>query len=337
MTFVDKNLNAIYDFAERHTDVNMVMALIPNAAYICDQLRPANAPVRDQSKDLAHVNSIVGTALNFVDMEGTMAAHKDEYIYYKTDHHWTSLGAYYAFETLSSELDIASPVWDYDIYPVSTSFSGTLASKSGYHKAQDEIDIYVPRNVNTDCVVNYIDEQKKSASIYVSSALEQKDQYEVFFGGNYSRVDISTANEENRSLLLIKDSYANCFVQFLLPYYRNIIMVDPRYYYEDIDQLIDSTGITDVLFLYNVNTFMTDRSIASALEKAEVSDENDTDVSDEGSTDVSNESDTNVTNISGESDANVTNESNTNASGESDTNVSGESDTKGSDESDTAE
>lgn len=268
MESVDKNLDAIYDFSNRHVDVNTVMALVPNAAYICDQLRPANAPVRDQSQDLSHARAIVGTALDFVDMEEVMSAHKEEYIYYKTDHHWTSLGAYYAFEALCPALGITSPAADYDIYPVSTSFSGTLSSKSGYHKETDTIEIYVPKNVSSECVVNYIDETRKTTSIYDSSALEQKDQYEVFFGGNYSRIDISAPNEENKNLLLIKDSYANCFVQFLLPYFRNIIIVDPRYYYDDLDRLIEDQGITDVLFLYNVNTFMTDRSLADALEAA---------------------------------------------------------------------
>ena len=87
----------------------------------------------------------------------------------------------------------------------------------------------------------------------------------MFFGGNYSRIDISRANAEKKNLLLIKDSYANCFVQFLLPYYRNIIIIDPRYYYDDIDKLVHDNEITDVLFLYNVNTFMEDNSLADVL------------------------------------------------------------------------
>lgn len=265
---LENNLNAIREFSQRHVDINTVMTLVPNAAYICDQLRPNNAPVRDQSQDIANARAVVGDSLNFVDLVDTMSSHKTEYIYYKTDHHWTSLGAKYAFDALCPALGITDPVIEYDVYPVSTTFSGTLASKSGYHKAEDTIEIYVAKDVNTDCVVNYIDEQRKTASIYDSTALDQKDHYEVFFGGNFSRVDISTPNEQNKNLLLLKDSYANCFVQFLLPYYRNIIMVDPRYYYDDLDLLIESNGITDILFLYNVNTFMTDTSLAAALEAA---------------------------------------------------------------------
>ena len=65
--------------------------------------------------------------------------------------------------------------------------------------------------------------------------------------------------------MLFKDSYANCMVQFLLPYYQNIIVIDPRYFYDSVDNIIESCMITDILFLYNVNTYVTDNSIADVL------------------------------------------------------------------------
>ena len=129
----------------------------------------------------------------------------------------------------------------------------------------DTIELYIPQNVNTDCVVNFVDEGKRTASMYESAALENKDKYEVFFGGNHSRIDISTPMEGKKNLLLFKDSYANCFIPFLVPYYRNIIVIDPRYYYDNIESLITDNEITDILFLYNVNTFMGDTSLGDVL------------------------------------------------------------------------
>lgn len=262
---LDNNLDAISNFASSHPDINTVMTLIPNAAYVYDQLIPRNAPVRDQEKDIKYVHSAVGTSLNFIDLTKTMTSHKDEAIYYKTDHHWTTLGAKYAFDALSTALGIDSPTQEYTVYPVTHSFQGTLTSKSGYDKATDTIELYVPQGVNTDCVVDFIDEGKKTASLYESSALENKDKYEVFFGGNHTRIDISTPMESKKNLLLFKDSYANCFIPFLVPYYRNIIVIDPRYYYDDIESLITGNEITDILFLYNVNTFLGDTSLADVL------------------------------------------------------------------------
>ena len=262
---LDNNLDAISNFSASHPDINTVMTLIPNAAYIYDHLIPRNAPVRDQEKDIKYVMNAVSTSLNFVDLTKTMSSHKEENIYYKTDHHWTTLGARYAFDALSTALGIEKPTQEYKIYPVTHSFQGTLASKSGYDKALDTIEIYVPQGVNTECVVNFTDEGKKTASVYESAALEKKDKYEVFFGGNHTRIDISTPMEEKKNLLLFKDSYANCFIPFLVPYYRNIIVIDPRYFYDDIESLISDNEITDVLFLYNVNTFLEDNSLGDVL------------------------------------------------------------------------
>ncbi|MEE1191785.1 MAG: DHHW family protein, partial [Blautia sp.] len=240
---LDNNLDAISNFSASHPDINTVMTLIPNAAYIYDHLIPRNAPVRDQEKDIKYVMNAVSTSLNFVDLTKTMSSHKEEDIYYKTDHHWTTLGARYAFDALSTALGIEKPTQEYKIYPVTHSFQGTLASKSGYDKALDTIEIYVPQGVNTDCVVNFTDEGKKTASVYESAALEKKDKYEVFFGGNHTRIDISTPMEGKKNLLLFKDSYANCFIPFLVPYYRNIIVIDPRYFYDDIESLISDNEI----------------------------------------------------------------------------------------------
>ena len=289
MDSVENNLNGIREFAQRHKDVNTVMTLVPNAAYILEQLTPANAPVRDQSQDIALVEDSVGDVLNFIDLTDTMSSHRDEPIYYKTDHHWTTLGARYAFETLYSSLGIV-PAPDYTVYPVSHTFSGTLSSRSGYDRSKDTIDIYVPQDAETECVVNYVEEGEKTASMYVSSALDQKDQYEVFFGGNHSRIDITTPVDENKNLLIFKDSYANCFIPFLQPYFRSIIVVDPRYYYDDVDRLVTDNSITDILFLYNVDTFMTDTSLADVLEPVPESETSPADIS--GTEDTSNTEDT---------------------------------------------
>ena len=129
---VSNNLEAIRDFALRHEDINSVMTLIPNAAYVCHQLLPANAPVRDQQADIDNALSVTGSALTFVDVTEVMTDHREEDIYYKTDHHWTSLGARYAFEALQESLGIDASGQDYTVYPVTHTFSGTLASKSGY-------------------------------------------------------------------------------------------------------------------------------------------------------------------------------------------------------------
>ena len=116
-----------------------------------------------------------------------------------------------------------------------------------------------------DYKVVYADTNAITATLYDKSALESKDHYTVFFGGNHPRIDITTTVENQRRLLIFKDSYANCFVQFLIPYYERIILVDPRYYYDDISILMKQSGVTDVLYLYNLDTFLSDTSLSDVL------------------------------------------------------------------------
>ena len=261
---LERNIRAINRFGAAHGDLKVTMAIIPNAATIHADKLPANAPVRDQRADLADLASRITGAV-FADVTDALAERSDEYLYYKTDHHWTSLGACHAFNALAPTLGIIPPSLDsYTVYPVSDSFEGTLSSRSGSHSAKDRVDIYVP-DTDVDYSVTYVESQNRVASLYSRAALEQKDHYTVFFGGNHSRVDITTTAETDRCLLLLKDSYANCFVQFLYPHFDRIIMVDPRYYYGDLENLISSQSVTDVLYLYNLDTFLSDSSLADVL------------------------------------------------------------------------
>ena len=155
----------------------------------------------------------------------------------------------------------------YDKAPVSQTFKGPLSPKSGYRTSDpDEIDVFLPNGDNTlSSVVNYVEEQKKSASFYDTSKLNTRDKYALFFGGNHAQIKISTPTESNNTLLVLKDSYANSFVPFLAQHYRKIIMIDPRYYYGDLEQLLQVENVQEVLYLYNANTFFADTSLELAL------------------------------------------------------------------------
>ena len=259
---VNRNLDAINAFAARHEDLKISMTVVPNAACVQAEKLPNHAPVRDQRQDIKDIAARL-QGIDFLDVTDALAQHKDETIYYRTDHHWTSLGAYYAFSDMAAGLGIEQPTAEYDIYPVTDSFEGTLASKSGCHAVTDVIELYVPK---TDIEYYVTVDGERTATMYDREKLNEKDQYALFLGGNDARVDITTTAETGKTLLIFKDSYANCFLQFLLPYYDRIILLDARYYYGDADSVISREGVTDVLFLYNANTFLTDRVLADVLE-----------------------------------------------------------------------
>ena len=262
-----ENLEAIRQFENRSRDVQMYMLLVPNAACILSERLPAFATVSDQSRMFAQVKRELGEDVEWLDASAALKKHAGEKIYYKTDHHWTSLGAFYTFSQVAEQVKIKTDVSSSFVsYPVSTTFNGMLAAKSGCRlNVKEEIYIYVPRDTDNDVVVNYVDEQRKTASLYDSSKLKTRDQYAVFLGENTSVVDIKTVSESQRRLLLVKDSYANSFVPFLTPYFREIVLVDPRYYSGTIEDIMDTYRITDVMFLYSGNTFFRDNNLKGVL------------------------------------------------------------------------
>lgn len=265
---VPETLQAMTDFAGAYPGIRMNLLLVPCAAAERPDLLPDFAPVRDQKKDIAEeMETLSGTGITCTDLSEVLAkdATDGDAAYYRTDHHWTTDGAYEAFLAARQNLGLPALSVTYETYSVSHSFQGTLSSQSGSHRVRDVIRVYAPGNLNTEYYVRYPDTGTESTSVYNRGKLKEKDQYQVFFGGNHPLVEIHTVNDQGRNLLIFKDSYANCFVPFLIPYYDNIYMVDPRYYYEDVSSLISSAAVTDVLFLYSQNTFAEDTGLASVL------------------------------------------------------------------------
>ena len=252
-----ENLDAMKNFKERYPDIQMHMMLVPNAANVMEDKLPAFAVTASQSRQISRVKAELGDSYDWIDAEKVLDAHKDEAIYYHTDHHWTSLGAWYAFQGAKTQLGLdKSEEIKMKAYAVSDSFNGTLSAKSGYETDYKEpIYIYLPKSADAPQVaVNYVEEQKKSASMYDSSKLDERDQYSVFFGGNHAMIDIQSTQTEKRRLLVFKDSYANCFLPLLAPYYREIVVIDPRYYTGKLSSVMSDKQFDDVLFLYNANT-----------------------------------------------------------------------------------
>jgi len=264
---LDATLTAMTDFAQSHSNIKQYALIAPNAVNILEEKLPFAAPAIDQNPYIDTVKDTLNEAgLTFIDVRDTLSEHKDEGIYYQTDHHWTTQGAWFAFNETAKIMEIDASSLEYESVPVSESFQGTLSAKSGFRSGKkEELSVFLPTGDAPSSVVNYVNEQKKSGSFYVTEQLKVRDKYALFFNGNHPQVKISTPVKENRTLLILKDSYANCFVPFLAPHYRNIIMVDPRYYYGDLEKLIQVENVQEILYLYNANTFFSDTSLELTL------------------------------------------------------------------------
>ena len=131
---------------------------------------------------------------------------------------------------------------------------------------EDKIEICVPKKSEGTYVVNFESSGDKTASLFFKDKLKNKNHYEVFLGGNYDKVIISTVSPSKRSLLLIKDSYANCMIPMLTPYFNKIVVIDPRYLTDSLDSIVKENDFSHMMYLYNVNTLFEDSSLVSCLE-----------------------------------------------------------------------
>lgn len=264
---LEANTNAVTNFAQTYSNIPTTVMLVPDAACILSSRLPAFATVEDQRQMFGMVERNLGDAVNWVDTVSIMNKHKTEKLYYKTDHHWTTQGAFFVFKEAAPLFGIEGDVSDdYVSYTVTDSFNGVLASKSGVGLDEKEkIDIYAPTDGDDDVIVNYVNETKKTTSLYDSSKLETRDKYGVFLGGNTSVIDIKTVSTSKKRLLVVKDSFADCFIPFLTPHYREIVVVDPRYYTGTMKEIMDTYRITDALILYSGNTFFTDNNISGVF------------------------------------------------------------------------
>ena len=261
---------SILAFSKRHEKLKQYLLIAPTAVNIYQNELPAFAPAADQNAYMDAFLSAFSSSetMKVIDVREAFRLEKETNLYYRTDHHWTTTGAYVAFQQAASVIELAPSAVSYEHYPVSADFQGTLSAKSGFLENEKEaLELYFP-NQETAYTVNYVEEQKKEADVYHGESLKTRDQYAVFFGGNHSLIEIQTASKSKASLLVLKDSYANCFIPFLIPYYREIVIVDPRYNYDNIDTLIDEYDIQEVLFLYNANTFFSDKYLQTSLEPA---------------------------------------------------------------------
>ncbi|MBQ6862941.1 MAG: hypothetical protein IJO14_01755 [Clostridia bacterium] len=248
-------MEAIAAVAAKKPKIQQYCAFIPRASYIHSDLLP-NGAMHFDDKALIESMAANNTAENLKHIrvsDALAAAAQTQQVYYRTDHHWTTAGAFAAFGVIAQEMQLNTAGVAYEIYTVSDSFAGTSSSSSGVYQVTDSVEICIPKNKQT-CIVEMPQESKKYTSMFMYEFLEKKDKYAVFFGGNPSIVNISTDADSVDTLLILKDSYANALVPMLTPYYRNIIMIDPRYYMESFDSFLQTHRITDILYLFSIES-----------------------------------------------------------------------------------
>lgn len=256
---ISKNLQALEKFvgkAKQNADVHVMM--VPTKSWVLREKLPAFAPHYKEQKFYDALQQKLEKEDVLISVEPVLDAHKEEEIYYRTDHHWTTLGAWYAYEQYTKAVggDLQRAQGKKKFRCISKDFYGTTYAKINYARQADKIEIYEPAN---KLRVVYNMGEKKTKTLYDVSFLKTADQYSVFTGGNQAVLEITGGIKNGKTLLLIKDSFANSILPFLAEDYEKLVVVDLRQLNVSGDRLLEMFSPTDILILYNSAQFAQDK------------------------------------------------------------------------------
>ena len=180
--------------------------------------------------------------------------HRNEYIYFNTDHHWTSLGAYYAYKAFCVQAGLTPVNIDTVTFKVKPSFLGSLyrlTRDPSLEKNPDSVRYFLFRDsVNFYIGSNQIGSWSKS-KMYGEGA-KGSNSYSVFLQGDLPIVKMETQHKNGRKIAIVKESYGNAFAPFLINNYEKVIVVDQRYYTGDFIKMLKAEGINELLFINNI-------------------------------------------------------------------------------------
>lgn len=251
-----------YQALEENLSVPLYVGLIPSSAEVWADRLPNNAPTADETALIDNFYSQLHSDTTTIPINQALKAHSDEDLYYRTDHHWTSLGAYYGYASIVESMGITPvPLSDYTATQVSDSFFGTTYSTSGVRWVQpDLIHRYVEEDDSIH-VTSYFTGAPEDGALYVDKYLEVKDKYSYFLGELQPLCVVKTENTDAPKLLLIRDSYSDCMLPFLTAHFSEIHLVDLRFYNMPMSAYVETNEIDQVVLLYSVYNFISDQNL----------------------------------------------------------------------------
>lgn len=238
------------------TNVPVYFALIPDKSYVWADLLPAHAPNVDDGSLLADARALCAGDVTWIDL-----ALSGDDAFYRTDHHWSTMGAYQGYQAIAQALNgfYTAPTGDPTL--VSDSFYGTTWSSAGAGWVKPD-SIYTMVAEEGIEVTRYPEGKPVAGELYDETWLEKKDKYSMFLGGNQPLCIIQNPEAStDQKLLIVRDSYTDSLAPFLAQDYAEIHLIDLRYCKIPPSTYIQENGIDQALVLYSAANFASDNNL----------------------------------------------------------------------------
>ena len=261
LAVAEQNLRAIRALAER-TCIPVTISILPRATDVLTAYLPHGY---DEARASQIHKTVADILPETVGLTASLRATADagESVFYRTDHHWTTDGAYLAYTQLAPALGITPyEREDFTRITLTTNFLGTSFAKSGLaNAAPDEIVCYRYEGDEGYTVTN-METNTRTHTLYNMNALAGDDPYAVFLGGNYAHLTITDESAPDKpTLLLFKDSFANSLIPFLARHF-SLVVIDPRYETRSAAALIEEIAPDRILILLGADTVATTPTLA---------------------------------------------------------------------------
>ncbi|HWP50588.1 MAG TPA: DHHW family protein [Clostridia bacterium] len=254
---LEKNLGYLEEFAALNPDVNKYLMVVPNSYNILSDLVPKGLGNIDQ---LPLIETIYGrlsqSGYSGVDVTSNLLTHADENIFYRTDHHWTTQGAWYGYERFAHVAGVAAVFPEQTLAHNAGEFWGTYYNKAKKFDAVADTITWYDLPVSSVTIDGALVD-----SMYDSAALGKRDKYAMFLRANNGVTVIKNNSAPEGAVMVIKDSYANCFVPFLTQNFRKVVVIDLRSLPKGVNELIKTEQVQDVLVLYSFSNLSSDANL----------------------------------------------------------------------------
>ena len=247
---IDKNMKYINKFSEK-LEIPVDLMVIPSAGWAGEYPEYPDTEILERIADQA------GESVKVLDMQPVFAGKPE--LYYRTDHHWTSAGAYGAYvsymeqtgKTYRAEADFRKEI-------LTGCFRGSTYSRSAlWLTPAEDLELW---HGSENLTVTNGETEGEHSGVFYRERLEEADKYTVFLDGNHSVVRIHNPEGEGK-LLVVRDSYANCLGCFLAESYAEVVLIDLRYYRTPVSQLIQQESFDNILICYSLSNFLTDKNL----------------------------------------------------------------------------